>query len=80
MLPMIRPYYVNFFPETKKQALRNLKGINKYFSEEKLKSNEERIAIARFYMLYNKWEKALILLKPLQANPDFAVYAVHVTR
>lgn len=76
---MILSYYYNFYPETRKQALRQLHGIDKYFAEEKLRDNEERLAIARLYMLLSEYDTALKLLHPLMKVPEYSVYATQLS-
>lgn len=76
---MISSYYYIFYPETKRKAYRQLRGIYTYFSEGKLSSNEARLSVARLYMLFQKWDIAIATLSPLLSEPEFVTYASQLT-
>lgn len=76
---MISSYYISFYPETKKKAQRQLYGIYRYFAEDKINDNELRISVARLYMVFQKWDKAITTLAPLLDDPAFGTYATQLT-
>ena len=76
---MISSYYLYFYPETKHKAHKQLSGIYNHFAEDKISSNEERISIARLYMLFQKWDKAISTLRPLLDEPVYRIYATQLT-
>ena len=69
---MTYSYVTNFYPETEKKAIRFFKGMTKYYTDEKIRNDEERLAVAREYMYFNQYEKGLHILSPLihRDSPD----------